>query len=504
MTRKKSADPPSVPAAVMKLHQKAEDHNFDASPSKVRSIIRRKNCDLGTALLLYWRGAPNYYRQFENREQMARDGGADPAVFDLLVEIEQRVVDGKYKTNLIPFDPFNDFGSNHAAAYTSYDCVFDLPVEMYGDVSGRKLKSVRPKSDRPVGLSWLAEQHEHGLNPRTIKAMEVLGPYSDSWGDPVAVRDDGTTAVEFLDCKVPDDVFKHLADLPSVVELHCGDRSTDAVLKHLRHAPALKELTIQGEFTARGLQHLKRVPRLERLEIWGKQLPDAALKCLRHVPKLERLELYVTGEIGKAGLEAIGQLKRLRQLTLCCSLAKSDLGWLAFHGIKELTLAGKSGLTDDHVQALKKLSRRKAFASIMIEKHDLTIFGVAELEESFSGVSVNIAPGRKVKKKDRQAATKKSGTKATAKKKSPVKRKATGKGAKGRRLKKRVFALSDGKSDKFWEIHQSGPDYTVRYGRRGTDGRTSTKSFATPEDCKVAADKLIAQKAGKGYIEVEG
>ncbi len=67
----------------------------------------------------------------------------------------------------------------------------------------------------------------------------------------------------------------------------------------------------------------------------------------------------------------------------------------------------------------------------------------------------------------------------------------------------RRFEFSEGNSNKFWEIDYSGADsFTVRWGRLGTDGQTQTKAFATEVQARAAAEKLIAEKVGKGYTEV--
>jgi DNA ligase-1 len=66
---------------------------------------------------------------------------------------------------------------------------------------------------------------------------------------------------------------------------------------------------------------------------------------------------------------------------------------------------------------------------------------------------------------------------------------------------KRHFEFVDGKSSKFWEISQSGCDVTVRYGRIGANGQTQTKAFSDEAAAKSHADKLIAEKTEKGYVE---
>ncbi len=65
----------------------------------------------------------------------------------------------------------------------------------------------------------------------------------------------------------------------------------------------------------------------------------------------------------------------------------------------------------------------------------------------------------------------------------------------------RRFELSEGTSNKFWEVDVAGARMTVRFGRIGTDGQTKVKSFASAALAKEAAARLVAEKMGKGYAE---
>ncbi|MCF6405185.1 WGR domain-containing protein [Chitinophaga filiformis] len=64
------------------------------------------------------------------------------------------------------------------------------------------------------------------------------------------------------------------------------------------------------------------------------------------------------------------------------------------------------------------------------------------------------------------------------------------------------FIYQDGKSNKFWDIEITDNQYTVYYGKAGTQGQTQTKEFPSAEECRKAADKLIAEKVKKGYTQV--
>ncbi len=66
---------------------------------------------------------------------------------------------------------------------------------------------------------------------------------------------------------------------------------------------------------------------------------------------------------------------------------------------------------------------------------------------------------------------------------------------------KRYFEYVVGTSSKFWEVWCSGCDMTTRWGRIGSTGQSKTKSFPDAAAAEAAAAKLIADKAGEGYIE---
>lgn len=68
-------------------------------------------------------------------------------------------------------------------------------------------------------------------------------------------------------------------------------------------------------------------------------------------------------------------------------------------------------------------------------------------------------------------------------------------------MAQRHFTFSDGKSDKFWQIEVEGEGFSVQYGKTGTTGQTQSKSFGSNDEAQKAADKLIAEKVKKGYVE---
>jgi predicted DNA-binding WGR domain protein len=66
---------------------------------------------------------------------------------------------------------------------------------------------------------------------------------------------------------------------------------------------------------------------------------------------------------------------------------------------------------------------------------------------------------------------------------------------------KRTFIYTDDKSNKFWTIETAETAFTVTFGKVGTAGQTSEKSFADAAACTKEVNKLIAEKTKKGYAE---
>jgi DNA ligase-1 len=68
--------------------------------------------------------------------------------------------------------------------------------------------------------------------------------------------------------------------------------------------------------------------------------------------------------------------------------------------------------------------------------------------------------------------------------------------------RRRRFEFVDDASSKFWEIEVREKELSVCFGRIGSKGQSKTKSFASAIAAQQEADRLIAEKAAKGYREL--
>ena len=66
------------------------------------------------------------------------------------------------------------------------------------------------------------------------------------------------------------------------------------------------------------------------------------------------------------------------------------------------------------------------------------------------------------------------------------------------------FEFVEGSSSKFWEIAIAGTTVTTRYGKIGTPGQSTPKTYKSAGEAKAEHDKLVAEKTKKGYKLVRG
>ena len=61
------------------------------------------------------------------------------------------------------------------------------------------------------------------------------------------------------------------------------------------------------------------------------------------------------------------------------------------------------------------------------------------------------------------------------------------------------YELSEGTTNKFWEVSRVGASVSTTYGRIGTPGQTTKKTFDSAAKAEKAYDRLVKEKVTKGY-----
>ena len=361
-----------------RAHRTAIGFEWDYGTEKLLEVIRRR-CDLGTAMLIYWHGQPDFYRRHKRRSDLTI--GRDE--FDMLCEIERNVIDGFYTDRNIPFNPFDYMGRNWCANPIR-DVYCELPEPMYRGVGTEEEMAQRQPirsgiAGLPIGLSALAD-----ADPKPVTDLDKVIAYLNSltgYGQIVEKTNGIVTGVSFCtNRKVVDDDLLNLKSFPDLVNLDLGPEMTDRAMEHLRFVPKLLTLSLScGRITDDGLVNLQHVPGLAKLNMHGcRKITDAGLfhvgklKQLRHLDiaatkigdaglahlcglsNLEHLDLYHYTKITNAGLVHLADLKTLKYLRL--SFTKiGDRGLVHLYGLsnlKELVL-GRTKVTEAGIALLK-------------------------------------------------------------------------------------------------------------------------------------------------------
>lgn len=91
--------------AALALFAEADEYNWDDGLVRIKEILADKNCELGTASLVYWRAQPTYYKKYNTREEAQ---SYELEAFDLIVDIEKRVAANEFPVQYVSFDPHAD------------------------------------------------------------------------------------------------------------------------------------------------------------------------------------------------------------------------------------------------------------------------------------------------------------------------------------------------------------------------------------------------------------
>lgn len=98
------------------LHHLAANVNWDGGLDLLRRIVAHPLCDAGTALMLFWLGAPGYVYS----DRAAIDPLPDHAEnLAFLREIERKYVEDGFASRTIRVDPRDLYGSDEVAAYAA-------------------------------------------------------------------------------------------------------------------------------------------------------------------------------------------------------------------------------------------------------------------------------------------------------------------------------------------------------------------------------------------------
>lgn len=108
----------------------AEIYNWDDGTEVLNWIINSNKCDKGTASLIFWRSAPDFYLDGDNKIT-----DYEEETYDLLKLIIEKFKNNKFKSAKIKYNPENDFDIEN---YSENIKKWNLPSEMTKQTNGIK------------------------------------------------------------------------------------------------------------------------------------------------------------------------------------------------------------------------------------------------------------------------------------------------------------------------------------------------------------------------------
>jgi len=91
-------------------HAAALTWNWDYGVAPLLWISRREDCDLATALHIFFGGEPYFYLKVGGDRSLVEQGHGDLMTFDLMMDIKDRIERGFYTRSRIQFDLSEPFG----------------------------------------------------------------------------------------------------------------------------------------------------------------------------------------------------------------------------------------------------------------------------------------------------------------------------------------------------------------------------------------------------------
>ena len=85
-------------------HAAALSWNWDYGLAPLLWISRREDCDLATALYIFFGGGPGNYLEFGVNRSVAAEKYSDLMTYDMMMDIKDRIERGFYKRSVIHFD----------------------------------------------------------------------------------------------------------------------------------------------------------------------------------------------------------------------------------------------------------------------------------------------------------------------------------------------------------------------------------------------------------------
>lgn len=118
-------------------HQMAMDWNYDNENIFFNWLINNNQTDRATALMIYWMSAPQFAKQYNNREEVLQKEQWYVDDFDFIEQLESKLLNGYFVNSNFAYDPKNEHtGTDWTRAHTDIKMVRKIPAVLYEPLNG--------------------------------------------------------------------------------------------------------------------------------------------------------------------------------------------------------------------------------------------------------------------------------------------------------------------------------------------------------------------------------
>jgi len=121
-------------------HKMVMDWNFDNSDAFLDWLADNPQTDKATVLIIYWKSAPRYFKQFKDKEHLLKEEAYSLKNFERLEKIETNFATGFYENQNFEYNPANDGDFDWTSDYSDIETVNEIPEIMFQKLTGKKIK----------------------------------------------------------------------------------------------------------------------------------------------------------------------------------------------------------------------------------------------------------------------------------------------------------------------------------------------------------------------------
>ena len=174
---------------------------------------------------------------------------------------------------------------------------------------------------------------------------------------------------------VTDKGFEKLVKLKKVKDVSFRCHTTDKDLARIAKMESLERISISGgKMTSKGIAALDELNNLETLSIWSFQFKGDCFDGFKRLKKLVHLGVALEGPVTKANWESLGQMERLKSLSLEGGAEFDEHGLKALGQLKSLETLNvdqcDKSVDPGFLNAISKLQKLKDVSFRIGEIHD--------------------------------------------------------------------------------------------------------------------------------------